>query len=74
MHSLSQLSTWIGGVSLAGGLIGCGDSGQASSAAELAGSQAAQYPANDCRSAYALTTQKGCTAGLPWSTAGNLGR
>lgn len=74
MHHLGQLSLWIGGVALAGGLAGCGDNAPASSGAELAGSQAAQYRPNDCRSRYAQTTQKGCVADLPLSTAGNVSR
>ena len=63
MTFLIELSRCIGAVALAAGLAGCGNNAEPLSASVAAPSQARGVQRNDCRSANALTTQKGCRPG-----------
>ena len=73
MASLSRFSMWIGGIAFAATLAGCTNRVQPPTEISHAG-QPTHFPANNCRSHYALTSQKGCVAGLPHVTAKNVSR
>lgn len=73
MNSPTKLTMWICAVSVAGALAGCGPSAQAADPSGVAAAQP-QRQANNCRSAWSQTTQKGCAPDLPFALAVAPGR
>ncbi len=69
MSSPTQLTLWLCAVGAAGALTGCGASTQAADPSGVAASQP-QRQANNCRSGWSQTTQKGCAPDLPFALAG----
>ncbi len=69
MSSLTQLKIWLCAVGAASSLAGCGGAVEPADASGVASAQP-QRPANNCRSAWSQTTQKGCAPDLPFALAG----